>query len=359
MPGQEIIEDGLQAAARQRMRTFKGKLEHLLFFHLLVVKRTGASAMRLKEIGSSSCRIFTRLAEVLGLSAGCLQNRCSNVPGEPMSRTDAVRGSYDRIAASYDRYAALEQEVSSRLLDRITFRRGDPGVVVDLGCGTGGSAAALKKAFRKAQVIGLDLSAGMLGQARRQSRMTRPIRFVNAGMDSLPFAGRSVDLVFSNLAIPWLDNFEALFGEVRRVLKPGGMFLFSMYGAGSLVQLREASAFEPVFPDLLQVGDALTAAGFLEPVMDVDMITMHYPDLAALAEELEKTGTALLVENWTRVQDALDELEACWPAIEGGKRYPLGFEIVYGTAFGPADGQAIRTPHGETATFPVDSLLNS
>ncbi len=276
-----------------------------------------------------------------------------------MPRSDSISGEYDRIADRYERYAALEQEVCNRLLDRITFARREPEVVVDLGCGTDTGAAALKKAFRKAQVVGLDLSAGMLAQARRKSRLTRPIRLVNAGMDALPLAGRSADLVFSNLAVPWLDGIERLLGEVRRVLKPGGMFLFSMYGAGSLEQLRGHLALEPLFPDLLQVGDALTAAGFMEPVIDVDLITLHYPSLEALADELEGTGTALLVENWARLRDEADELAAGWPTMEDGKRYPLGFEIVYGVAFGPADGQPIRTPQGETATFPVDSLLKS
>ena len=282
-----------------------------------------------------------------------------------MARTESIRESYDRNASRYNEYAVLEQEVCRRLLDRVGFCRETPVVVLDLGCGTGVGAAELKKTFRKAQVIGVDLSMGMLSEAGRQSRLRRPFKRVNADMGSLPFSHHSVDLVFSNLAIPWLNDPKPFFEEVRRVLKPDGMFLFSMFGPGSLNQLSEASVrctgdvAANTFPDLLEVGDALTAAGFREPVMDIDLVTLHYPDLDALAVELEITGSALLLENWSRMKEDLEILAANWNTMDDGKRFPLGFEITYGTAYGSPEGQPRRTVDGEIATFSVDSLLKS
>ena len=282
-----------------------------------------------------------------------------------MSRNEAVREAYDRNAASYDRHAALEAEVCNRLLDRVAFRRAEPGVVGDLGCGTGLALGALKKTFGKAQVIGLDLSPPMLNLARRQSRLTRPVRLVEADMAALPLASRSVDLVFSNLALPWLERWDRVFEDVARVLKPGGMFLFSMYGATSLPQM--AVAIEravpgvplPAFPDILVVGDALTAAGFQEPVLDVDLLTLDYPALDALALELEMTGTSLLIEAWPQVRAELASLAGHWNREATSDRFPLSYEIVYGAAFGAPEGQPRRTDEGEVATFSVDSLLKA
>ena len=282
-----------------------------------------------------------------------------------MRRTETVSLSYDRHAAQYDRHAVLETEICTRLLDRLTFRREEPAMVLDLGCGSGTGTAALKKAFKKAQVVGLDLSRGMLEQAGRQSRMTRPLRLLNADMAALPFRRHSADLVFSNLALPWLGDESPFFDEVLRVLKPGGVLLFSTYGAGSLAELHEACsrAGEPplstAFPDVLQLGDKLVAAGFREPVMDIDRIRLDYPALDSLMDEFEVTGSSLLVGGWHEIRGKTDILASAWESGEEGERFPLGFEVIYGFAFGPPEGQPRRTENGEVATFSVDSLLNS
>ena len=281
-----------------------------------------------------------------------------------MPLAERVRETNDRNAPRYDRHAVLEQEVGRRLLDRVTFRRAEPDVVLDLGCGTAADTAALKKSFRKAQVIGLDLSRAMLGLAGRRSRLGRPIRLVNGDMAMLPFARHSADLVYSNLALPWLDNRERFFNEVLRILKPGGMFLFSTYGPGTFAELDAelpppGAAPEPRFPDLLELGDALAAAGFREPVMDIDTVTLTYPGLDALAAELEATGSSLLIEAWGDVSENIGGLASGWASRDGGERYPLTFEILYGMAFGPPEGQPRRTEGGEIAMFSVDSLLKS
>ena len=282
-----------------------------------------------------------------------------------MPRTETVRFSYDRHAALYDRHAALEKEVCDRLLDRVTFRREEPAVVLDLGCGSGTGTAALKKTFKKAQVVGLDLSRRMLEQAGRRSRLTRPLRLLKGNMAELPFRRHSADLVFSNLALPWLDDASPFFDEVLRVLKPGGMLLFSTYGAGSLAELYEArnrageQPGPPAFPDVLQLGDTLTAAGFREPVMDIDRIRLDYPGLEALVEEFEVTGSALLVEGWREVRENIDSLATAWVGTEKAGRFALGLEVLYGIAFGPPEGQPRRTENGDVATFSVDSLLKS
>lgn len=286
-------------------------------------------------------------------------------PEKTGAQSDAIRAAADRNANRYDRHAALEQEVGQRLLERIAFQRDDPAVIVDLGCGTGANAAALKKMFRKAQVIALDHSGGMLALAAKRSRLIRPVRPVQADAMALPFRRHSVDLVVSNLAAPWFSDPAGFLGQALRVLKPGGMLLFSTYGPESLEQLHRAvtaaglDCTVPGFTDILEIGDALTAAGFREPVMDVDRITLDYPSLGALADELEATGTNLLVEGWSRCRDQFDSIAEHWPAEADSQRIPLTFEILYGAAFGPPEGQPRRTDQGEIATFSVDSLLKS
>jgi malonyl-CoA O-methyltransferase len=171
--------------------------------------------------------------------------------------------------------------------------------------------------------------------------------------------------LFANLVHHWSPNPAAVLDEYRRVLRPDGMLLFTTLGPGTFRELREAWAsvdpqvLLPHFPDLLEVGDALVAAGFREPVMDMEHITLHYPSLEALAGELEATATALLIPGWERWRAERPRLEAAFSPHLAGTRFPLGYEVVYGTAFGPREGQPRRTAGGDVVTISVDSLLKS
>jgi malonyl-CoA O-methyltransferase len=137
------------------------------------------------------------------------------------------------------------------------------------------------------------------------------------------------------------------------------MLLFSTLGPATLRELREASArladgrHIPEFPDLMEVGDGLVAGGFREPVMDMEIITVQYPSLAALMLELDSTGMSLLVPGWKFL------LESAFSPGPPGGSCSVTYEIVYGTAYGPGEGQPVRTPDGDTATFSVESLLRS
>jgi malonyl-CoA O-methyltransferase len=277
----------------------------------------------------------------------------------------AVRRTFDRLASLYDGHAALEQEVASRLLDRLEFHRLTPRRIVDLGCGTGQASAGLKKRFTKAQVIGLDSSRAMLVQLRRRSGVLRRLKAVCADMSALPLADQSSELLFSNLAMQWCPDPISLFAEFRRVLTPGGMLLFSSFGPATLRELSAAwaqsdgTAQTMEFVDILQVGDALMAAGFQEPVIDAERITVSYPDIDSLVRELEATGTSGFLQGRNSLVEAIDSLEKAYEPFRVEGKYPVTYEIIYGTAFGPTEGQPRKTPQGDVVTFSVESLRKS
>jgi malonyl-CoA O-methyltransferase len=276
-----------------------------------------------------------------------------------------LRDRFDGLAGRYDLHAALEREVCRRLLERTEFRRREPARILDIGCGTGFGSAQLKRSFRKAQVIGIDTSTAMLNGLKRRSGLLRPLQGVCADMAAPPFPDHSVDLVFANLSIHWCPRLPEVLAGLRRVLKPGGLMLFSTLGPASFSEFRaawEAFGTDPAMvtlPDLMALGDALVAAGFGEPVMDAETITLEYPSLAAMKSELEATGVSLLWGSWDDWPQLESELMAsCQRSARDGK-FGVGFEIIYGTAFGPAEGQPRKTPQGDVATFSVGSLLQS
>lgn len=284
-----------------------------------------------------------------------------------MAEQRSICEAFDQLAGRYDRCAGLEQEIGRRLLERCEFQRLAPACIVDLGCGTGVASAELKRRYRDAQVIGLDCSRAMLARLRGRSKLLRPLRGVCGDLSALPLAAGSVDLLYSNLACHWAPELAVVFDELRRVLRPDGMLLFTLPGRGSLPELRRTwcESFDsddsalPIYPDVLETGDALVRAGFREPVMDTDRITLHYRDLESLLGELEATGAALAIGGWSRWRAAAERLRRAFEPLLADGRYPLSWEIVYGIAFGPQEGQPRRGRDGEVATFSVDSLLKS
>ncbi len=278
---------------------------------------------------------------------------------------NAIRRSFDRAASAYDRHAVLEREIESRLLERVEYLQDGPALVVDVGCGTGSASERLAAQFEAANVIALDWSTGMLKQVVKTDG--KKPWMLCSDMHALPLASRSTDLIFSNLALQWSYDLSAVFNEFRRIMKPGSMLLFSCYGPDTLYELKQAwrtmdeRPHVNDFPDMHDIGDELMAVGFREPVMDMERLTLEYPNVMALMRELKGSGANNVATQRFRGLTGRLRLQGMQQAYEQFRhkgRYPASYEVIYGAAFAPAEGQPVRTPQGDVATFSIDALKN-
>lgn len=256
----------------------------------------------------------------------------------------AVARAFDRASVSYDAAAALQQRVRNELLQRLDVLRVAPQSILDLGAGTGHATRALKRRFPRALVVAADIAPGMLERARRQSRWLRRFERVQADAYALPFGNGAFDLVFSNLMLQWCDDLDAVFGELARVLKPGGLLLFSTFGPGTLAELREAwgnagdaSNHVNHFFDPHALGSALLQAALAEPVLDVDRIVMGYADVMSLMRELKAIGAHNVTQGRSRGLTGRARLVAMTSAYESLRRdgqLPATWEVIHASAWG-------------------------
>jgi len=279
----------------------------------------------------------------------------------------AIRRSFGRAAPSYDHHAVLQREIESRLLERIEFQHYEPGMILDLGCGTGSASRVLAARFPQANVIALDWAPAMLA---RVTAVTEPdsinaLLRICADMHSLPLASRSVDLVFSSLVLQWSYDIPAVFREFRRVMKPDAMLVFTCYGPDTLYELKQAwravddRPHVNDHPDMHDIGDELLVAGYREPVMDAERLTLDYPDVLSLMREVKGVGEHNVASNRSPALTGKKRFNAMLQAYEQFRRdgrYPASYEVIYGTAFAPAEGQPVKTPEGDIATFSIDAL---
>jgi malonyl-CoA O-methyltransferase len=259
-----------------------------------------------------------------------------------------VRRAFARAASTYERHDALQREVESRLLDSLDYYDGKPQRVLDIGSGTARGTALLKKRWRDAEVIALDVSLPMLREARRNRGWFRPFERVCADGQALPFPDGSMDVVYSNLCLQWCDSPRPLLAECARVLKPGGFMVASSLGPDTLTELREAwAAADPeqprvgVFLDLHDIGDAALAAGLKDPVLDSDHLTLDYPDVRGLLVDLKGLGATNANRERARALTGKTRFKSMLDAYETRRhdgRIPATWEVVTLHAWGPPEG---------------------
>jgi malonyl-CoA O-methyltransferase len=224
----------------------------------------------------------------------------------------------------------------------------------DIGCATGDGVRLLMQRYPEALPVAVDYARPMLTAVRERSNWWERVRgkaprCVNADVRALPLATNSLDLVWSNLMLHWLHDLRPAFAELQRVLVEGGLLHFALLGPDTLKELRAAAMkvgagwTAPTFIDMHDIGDMLMAAGFGDPVMEMEMLTLTYRTPRAFLADQRRLGVrdGLLGRqswrDWRRVF-------AAWESLEG--LLPARFEIVYGHAWKLAprtapDGRAI------------------
>jgi malonyl-CoA O-methyltransferase len=272
-----------------------------------------------------------------------------------------LRAAFDRAGPRYESAATVQARVAAELLSRLDDFALRPAVVLDLGAGTGRVTAQLKRRYPRAGALALDLSLGMLRQARRHQRLWRRFARVCGDAQRLPLAAASVDLVFSNLMLQWCEPLDAALAEVRRVLKPDGFFAFSTFGPATLQELRcawgAADGYSHVnhFLDVHEVGQALVRAGLSEPVLDVDRLVLRYPDALALMRDLKTIGAHNVTHGRPRSLLGRAHLARMQQAYESERRdglLPATFEVIYGAGWGAAGRLSAGVSGGEAHIAP-------
>jgi malonyl-CoA O-methyltransferase len=283
-----------------------------------------------------------------------------------------LRRNFDRAAPHYDAAAALQQEIGQRLFERLELIKLQPEIIVDIGAGTGRQTRLLAQRFPRARTIALDLAPAMLMQARSHlswwQRWQARQRFICADAEQLPLADQSVDLLFSNVTLQWCETPESVFAEFRRVLRPDGLLLFSTFGPDTLHEMRHSwQAVDPhthvnMFIDMHDLGDALLRTGLTDPVMDMEMIKLTYPDLRSLMMELKAIGAHNVTSGRPRGLTGPQRLRELTRAYESyrnpiDQRLPASYEVIYGHAW-KTEGRPGRQIDG-SISVPLSTLQSS
>lgn len=279
-----------------------------------------------------------------------------------------VRRGFDRNAAHYEEANFLAREIGVRMGERLDLLRAAPVTALDLGSGTGLGARLLRERYPGCAIVEIDIAFAMLAHAqpggsrwqRSLQRLKRDLpQRVCGDIERLPFRERVFDMVWSNLVLHW-THLPLVLAEVYRVLRPGGVFMFSTLGPDTLKELRasygEADRLGHVnrFVDLHDIGDMMVDARFADPVMDMECLTLTYENVDDLLRELRTAGGRNAnVDRPVGLSGkrGAARMRSAYEAYRRDGRLPATFEVVYGHAWRPeverrtASGEAVVEFH--------------
>jgi malonyl-CoA O-methyltransferase len=260
-----------------------------------------------------------------------------------MLNTKHIRRRFERIASRFDEADFVHAATRDGLLARLEPLLIDAKTVLDLGAATGTATRLLAKRFKRSHVISIDLAHTMLHAARTKKAWLSKTSYAQANAWQLPFETGSIDVVFANQLLPWIDNPGPVFAEIARVLRKGGLFAFATLGPDSLQEIRRAwsevdeNHHVNRFLDMHDLGDGLVNAGLRDPVLDVDRLAVQYESSDALFRDLTTVGARNSLQartsgltgkgRFNAMKNALGKT-----AVEG--KITMNLELVFGHCWG-------------------------
>ncbi len=309
-----------------------------------------------------------------GLGALNILPRMSDTASPTPHRLDdaAVMRALQRLAAQ-PAAPWLHTEVARRMAERLALIRLQPERIVDWWAFLGGSGEVLDAAYPKAQRIAVEPTAALLQRSLLAAERPWWSRWGSARPEAMladdvaPSRPGLVQLVWANMMLHAVEDPPALMARWQQALSADGFVMFSCLGPDTLRELRglyrrrDWPAPTIAFVDMHDLGDMLVQAGFADPVMDQETITLSWSDPAAMLRELRLMGanvfpgrtSGLRTPHWRR------SLEADLTALTGADgRLHLSFEIAYGHAF-KALPRAVRNAETSVSLDDMRAMVRS
>ena len=261
---------------------------------------------------------------------------------------------FNHCAQSFSDFDFVHSHCRKDLIDRLIPIKINPKIAVDLGSALGLGAKFLDTNYPACQITNLDISRAMLLGSINNNKTSCHINQVQASAEALPFKNNSIDLIFSNLLMPWINNLSFFLHEINRVLSKNGLFIFSTLGPDSFADIKTTwlnlDNFEHVnkFIDMHIIGDQLLNSGLSNPVLDSDRLIIKYEDINAFFKDITATGSRNCLRHRNHGLTGKNKFNSFKEHLEKLKKnnyFSVELELIFGHAW---SGNFQSTPNEYT-----------
>lgn len=252
--------------------------------------------------------------------------------------TMKTRQAFNKSALLYDDVAALQREIGAKLFDRLDNIHVEPEYILDVGAGTGEPTVKLMKRYPTAKVVAMDIAPQMLKVAAKKAPFLRKMKTLCCDMHSFSIADNSIDMIYSNVAIQWSGNLSKVFNEFMRVLKPGGLLVYSTFGPNTLMELRESWAkvdshtHVNSFASKESIEENMIESGFKNIEIDSANVHLSYTDVCSLMKDLKTLGANNKTDGRPRGMTGKNKFKKMLESYEKYRRYdtlPATYDVIY------------------------------
>jgi len=255
-----------------------------------------------------------------------------------------VKRSFNTSAKTYDQYTSIQKSTITELLDQVNPDDFSITRALDIGAGTGNLTEGLIQRFPNSKIFGCDLADAMLVEARKKTGGQGI--FCTADAELLPYKNNSFELVVSSFTFQWLNDWSRAMNEIKKVLKPGGTFSFTVFGSKTFFELRQSfkkacvetgySGGEPLELSTRKAGiiKNLLSTGFSDPVIRSYSVIEGYESVYSLIKSIRGMGAKNASNKRNRTPGVRTTLEKMVQIYEKDfkkeNRIPATFEIIAG-----------------------------
>ena len=277
--------------------------------------------------------------------------------------SEKIKAEFDLVSDSFDKASVLCPVVGDLMLDRLQIMKFQPEIIVDLGANTGRFTKELIKLYPRAEkVLAVDISEKMLQQTKTNLKDSPVVCQLLSDAEVLALENNSVDMVFSNLTLHCLTDLESCLDEAYRVLKPGGLFIFSVFGPDTLREFcnvyaeHKGDVIAPFF-DMHDLGDALLKKKFIGPVMEAEEFVLAYNSFPALYKELNACGSFYFLDDKEGLEDSKEFAKGYENYRDSDGELVATFEVILAHTWKPTStSNAVALDENKEAKVSVEKI---